>query len=169
MVFFILASVIVVTASIVAFSRNIITSAFALLGTLAGTAAIYVFLHADFLAATQVLVYVGGILVLFLFAMLLTSNIDKVYVSNVSLNSIAAVPASLLMGGVLLSVCLSTDWGTRVEFLKNPTTRSIGHGFLSDYLLPFEVVSLILLAALLGAVMIVRREIGDTDSSSQED
>src|SRR3989304_5749654 len=81
-IFYLIAAVTVGSAAMVAFSRNIIHSAFSLLGTFAGVAAIYVFLGADFVAAVQVLIYVGGILVLILFAVMLTHRITDVRIAN---------------------------------------------------------------------------------------
>src|ERR1044071_6611847 len=81
-VFYLIALITVISAGMVAFSRNIIYSAFSLLGTFMGVAGIYVFLGADFVAAVQVLIYVGGILVLILFAVMLTHRITDVEVTN---------------------------------------------------------------------------------------
>src|SRR2546430_13484712 len=74
-VFYLIALITVVSAGMVAFSRNIIYSAFSLLGTFGGVAGLYVFLGADFVAAVQLLIYVGGILILILFAVMLTHRI----------------------------------------------------------------------------------------------
>jgi len=81
-VFYLIALITVVSAGMVAFSRNIIYSAFSLLGTFMGVAGLYVFLGADFVAAVQLLIYVGGILVLILFAVMLTHRITDVQITN---------------------------------------------------------------------------------------
>ena len=80
--FTLLAALTLGSAGVVAFSKNIIHSALALLGTFLGIAGLYITLSADFLAATQVLVYVGGTLTLILFAVMLTSRIEDMKVSN---------------------------------------------------------------------------------------
>src|SRR5512147_3205304 len=83
-VFYLLAAVTVVSAMCVAFSNNIVYSAFSLMGTLLGAAGLFVLLAADFVAVIQVLIYVGGILVLMLFAVMLTHRVADVRVSNCS-------------------------------------------------------------------------------------
>src|SRR5918996_1700619 len=82
-------------AAVVAFSPNIIYSAFSLLGTFAGVAGLYVFLGADFVAGVQVLIYVGGILVLILFAVMLTHRITDVEITN---RSAGRIPALIIIG-----------------------------------------------------------------------
>src|SRR4030095_5752091 len=94
LVFYGLAALVLGCAALVAFSRNMLHSAFALLGTLAGVAGLYLHLGADFLGITQLLVYVGGILVLLLFAVLLTTRIGDVRASNTALGRWAAVPVA---------------------------------------------------------------------------
>ena len=97
-VFYLVAIITVGSAAMVAFSRNIIYSAFSLLGAFGGVAGIYVFLGADFVAAVQLLIYVGGILVLVLFAVMLTHRITDVQITN---RAAGRLPA-LIVTGVLL-------------------------------------------------------------------
>src|SRR6202158_6411924 len=98
-VFYLVAALTVVSAAGVAFSRNIVYSAFALMGSFMGVAGLYVFLAADFVAVIQVLIYVGGILVLILFAVMLTHRIADVRVSNRSVGRLAALVVLGLVGG----------------------------------------------------------------------
>ena len=93
-VFYALAALVIGCAALVAFSRNMLHSALALLGTLAGVAGLYLHLGADFLGITQLLIYVGGILVLVLFAVLLTTQIGDVKASNTSLGRALALPVA---------------------------------------------------------------------------
>lgn len=146
------------SAAIVAFANKIIYSAFALLFTFMGFAGLYVFLGADFLAVTQIIIYVGGILVLILFGVLLT---QKIY----DLKALAAHnPFFLSLGGglfvaIILAVILSKNpWFRSVDKALNPTTSAIGKAILTDYLLPFEIASVLLLGALIGAVYLARAE-----------
>jgi NADH-quinone oxidoreductase subunit J len=144
---------------IVAFSRNIIYSAFSLLGTFAGVAGIYIFLGADFVAAVQVLIYVGGILVLVLFAVMLTHRITDVEITN---RAAGRIPALIVVGVLvylLAQTVRETPWTKAKEIVFAATTAKIGDLFLDTYLLPFELASLVLLAALIGAVVIARKEI----------
>ena len=143
----------------VAFSRNILYSGLGLLGALVGAGSLYVLLSADFLAVTQLLVYIGGVLVLVLFAVMLTNRITEVNVSNRSLGlagGTALLVATLL---VLLFVALAGPFVTVTPPALAPTTREIGDAFLTRWLLPFELASLILLATLIGAVVIARKEL----------
>jgi NADH-quinone oxidoreductase subunit J len=158
-VFYLIALITVGSAAIVAFSRNIIYSAFSLLGTFMGIAGIYVFLGADFVAAVQVLIYVGGILVLILFAVMLTHRITDVEVTN---RSVGRIPALIIVGiffALLVQTIRETPWARVKSIAYQPTTAKIGELFLDQYLLPFELASLVLLAAMIGAVVLSRKEI----------
>jgi len=146
-------------AAAVALSRNIVHSALGLLLALLGTASIYALLSADFLAIAQVLVYVGGVLVLILFAVMLTSRIAETKVSNASLGVPAGMALVLATAPVLLFAAFATPWATRPPPAPGPTTRAIGNAFLTRWLLPFEVASLVLLATLVGAVVVARKEV----------
>ena len=156
--FFGLAALTLGSAGIVAFSKNIIYSALALLGTFMGIAGLYITLSADFLAATQILVYVGGTLTLILFAVMLTSRIEDMKVSNPR----AGLPVAFGLISVLLlvlgKVAASTPWPTEIRPAM-PSTAKLGHAFLSEYLLPFEIGSVVLLAAMIGAVVLARRAV----------
>src|SRR5262244_2248432 len=158
-VFYLVALITVGSAFMVAFSRNIIYSAFSLLGTFAGAAGLYVFLGADFVAAVQLLIYVGGILVLILFAVMLTHRITDVEITN---RAAGRIPALIITGVfiyLLIQTIRETPWAKAKELIHQPTTARIGDLFLDSYLLPFELASLVLLAALIGAVVISRKEI----------
>ncbi len=158
-VFYLVVVITIGSAMIVAFSRNIIYSAFSLLGTFAGVAGIYIFLGADFVAAVQVLIYVGGILVLVLFAVMLTHRITDVEITN---RAAGRIPALIVVGVLvylLVQTVRETPWAKAKEIVYAATTAKIGDLFLDTYLLPFELASLVLLAALIGAVVISRKEI----------
>jgi len=143
--------------------RNIVHAAFALMVTLFGVAGLYVFLQADFLAATQVIVYVGGILVLILFGVMMTSGRleMRIHIERGQLLLGGGISLALLM--LLLTVIANTpkwenlaDDGTAFE----PTTKRIGELILNEkFLLPFEVASVLLLVALIGAALISRKEV----------
>ena len=158
----------IASALVVVTVRNIVHAAFSLMVTLFGVAGLYVFLQADFLAATQVIVYVGGILVLILFGVMMTSGHFElpIHVNHIERGQLllgGVVALSLLM--LLLSVIANTpawknltDDGTELP----PTTERIGELILNgQFLLPFEVVSVLLLVALIGAALISRKEVRD--------
>jgi NADH-quinone oxidoreductase subunit J len=158
--FYFFAAVTVGSAAVVVFSRSLIYSAFGLLLTFFGVAVLYVYLGADFLAAAQMVIYVGGILVLLLFGVMLT---HKLYNLDLKSETIQFAPALLLMLAVfttLIGVMLHTTWAGHGERAPNPTTAQIGELFMKNYILPFEVASVFLLVALIGAAMIVRRKQG---------
>jgi NAD(P)H-quinone oxidoreductase subunit 6 len=145
--------------ALVAFSRNMLHAALSLLGTLAGVAGLYLFLGADFLGIAQLLVYVGGILVLLLFAVLLTTRIGDVRASNTSLGRWAAAPlAAAVAAGLVWLVAAGVRWPL-TEAVAAPTTARLGDAFLREYLLPFELASIVLLMALVGAMVIARRAV----------
>lgn len=157
--FYVFAIVVLGAAAVVVFSRNVVHSAFALLFTLFGVAGIYALLMADFLAVTQLLVYVGGILVLVLFGVMLTTKVFDVQIRTGTFQTVPAVAIAGLLAGILVGIFWSTDWTLAPAA---PEARSmaapLGVQFLTTYLLPFEVASVVLLVALIGAAMIARRE-----------
>ena len=160
-VFYLLATFTVVCALGVALTNNIMYSAFSLMGTLLGVAATFVMLGADFLGIVQLLVYVGGILVLTIFAVMLTHRIADVNVSNRAVGRPVAV---VLVGAVLwwmVKVATAATWVVKEPGPVAPTTYGIGNAFLTDYALPYEIASLVLLVALIGAVVVSRKEIRD--------
>ena len=154
--FYMLAGVVVLSAAGVALAPNILYSAFALLGTLAGVAGLYLFMGADFLGIAQLLIYVGGILVLILFAVLLTNRIGEMNITNMSAGIVIGAPAAIAVMALLVKMSLGTPWPV-TETAAAPTTARLGDAFLKEYLMPFEIASLVLLMALVGAMVIARR------------
>jgi len=157
-VFWILAVVTVASAAVVVLARSLIYSAFSLLLTFAGVAGLYLLLGADFLAATQLLIYVGGILVLLLFGVMLTHKIYQLDLRTevTQFSSGLIVAAGLFV--ILAATALRTPWATGQGRPPAPTTEEIGRLFMGRFLLPFEAASILLLVALIGAAMIVRRK-----------
>lgn len=184
--FWTMASMAVIPALAIVISRNIVHMAFWLLGTLLGVAGLYLVMGADFLGMTQVFVYIGGINVLLLFGIMLT-NRDPVFVRKMAKRP-RMVPALLLGFLVLLGMTKamsSTEWkvekdagipgvvaeaepGAEAESEeesleaeptgRDGTAKKLGTYLLSDYILPFEIVSVLLLVVLVGAARIARRE-----------
>ncbi len=159
-VFYVFALITVGSAAVVVLARSLIYSAFALLFTFFGVAGLYVLLGADFLAATQLLIYVGGILVLLLFGVMLT---HKLYDLDLKSEVTQFAPGrdrgrrALRRSSSLTALPHATgDRGPRPDARRPPPRRS-ARLFLGPYLLPFEAASILLLVALIGAAMIVRR------------
>ena len=155
-VFWVFAVLTVGSAAVVVLSRTLIYSAFALLFTFFGVAGLYVLLGADFLAATQLLVYVGGILVLLLFGVMLT---HRIYDLDLRSETTQFAPGAIVAAGlfvILAATAIRSEWAA-TERPPAPTTAEIGRLFMGQYLLAFEAASVLLLVALVGAAMIVRR------------
>jgi len=157
--FHLLATITVVSALGVALSNNVVYSAFALMGALLGVAGTFVLLGADFLGVVQLLVYVGGILVLALFAVMLTHRIADVHVSNRAVGRIPGAVLTAVVLGWMIRTIGQAQWVRRSMPVPAPTTYEIGNQFLTTYLLPFEVASVVLLAALIGAIAVSRKEV----------
>lgn len=143
--------------AMVLLTPSIVHMAFWLLGSLAGFAGLYLHLGADFIGFTQILVYIGGILILFLFGVMLTNRSDVPVRGAVSWRflvpgSIAGV-ASL---GFLVWLVAATPWATHELSPPEPTTPGIGFDLMSRYILPFEAVSVLLLVAMIGATYVAR-------------
>ena len=158
-IFYFLAVVAVASASVVVFSRNILYSAFSLLFTFVGVAGMYVLLAADFLAITQLVIYVGGILVLILFGVMLTHNVFNVDIKTGTMKTLPALVLTAVMAGVLCGIFFFTQWTLRpAEVVPSSTAPAIGIALMTGYILPFEVASIVLLVAMIGAAMIARRD-----------
>jgi NADH-quinone oxidoreductase subunit J len=157
-IFYFLAAFTVWAAAVVVLGKNIVRAAVALIFTFCGMAALYVLLDAEFLAAVQVLIYVGGITILLLFAIMLTSRISsataRVINDQVILSAIAAA-------GLLVGLTYAAMRG--IPALSGPprlpeTAPFLGRALLTTYALPFEVVSILLLAGMVGAIVLARKE-----------
>jgi len=216
LVFYILALVTVASAAVVVLSRSLIYSAFSLLFTFAGVAGLYLILGADFLAASQLLIYIGGILMLLLFGVMLTHKLYDLdlntevsqfwsgfiiasglfvvlawpalqsgatgapvgftrFVALVFFGTILGHrflidrgPAAVALGGTIAAllalgslggrgVIFGTEWAIGAGRAPAATTAEIGVAFMGPWILPFEVASVLLLVALIGAALIVRR------------
>jgi NADH-quinone oxidoreductase subunit J len=157
-IFYFFALLTVASAAVVVFARNIIRSAFALLFTFFGVAALYAFMGADFLAAVQMVIYVGGILVLVLFGVMLTHKLYDLNLKAETFQFRPALLAVLAVFAMLAAFMLRTRWPVSAVHSAAPTTAAIGELLMKDYILPFEIASILLLIALIGAALIVRRK-----------
>ncbi|MFP6600793.1 MAG: NADH-quinone oxidoreductase subunit J [Deltaproteobacteria bacterium] len=157
--FYLLAGLAVLGAAGVAFSSNIIYSALSLMFSFVGVAGLYVLLGADFVAGVQVLVYVGGVLVLTLFAVMLTHQIADIKVSNRSVGRPAALAIAAGLFALLYKAFDGVAWHEASEPAVESSTYGVGNAFLGQYVLPFELASLVLLVVLVGAVVLSRKEV----------
>lgn len=165
LVFYLFALLTIGSAVIVVTVRNIVHAAFSLMVTLFSIAGLYVFLQADFLAATQVIVYVGGILVLILFGVMMTSGRLDMKLKMERGQLFWGGLVTILIFSLLLGVIRRTPWNVQEDLGSvEGTTSQIGKAILQEeFLLPFEVASVILLIALIGAVLISRKEVREDE------
>lgn len=148
-------------------TQNVVRAAFALLFTFFGVAGLYVILGADFVAGAQVLIYVGGILVLLLFGVMMTR---KVFEADVLAAPRQSLPAALVCLGAFLLIARgawTVAWPVAAGSPAPRTTAAIGELLMGDYLLPFEVASILLLVALVGAVSVARRGVKGTGGGTR--
>ena len=160
LIFVALALLTVVPAVWVVFSPNIVHAGFALLFTLLGAAGLYAYLGADFIAVTQVMVYVGGVLVLVLFTVMMTRVPQHGRRRHGLDRYVPAALFSLAVFGLLYKAITAVRWDGRAVPAE-PTIAEIGTNFMSDYIFPFEYVSLVLLAAMIGAAILIRERRDD--------
>lgn len=151
--FYLFAMATVGAAAVIVFSKNIVHSAFALMFTLIGVAALYVLLYADFVAATQLLVYVGGILILILFGVMLTTQGYSFSFKTITVNFVPASVLSLAAAVLLIMAFTSTEWNIGEEMERNETVYDLGILLMGDYILPFIVAGVLLLIAIIGAIL----------------
>ena len=141
------------------FSRNPVTSAMFLVLTIASLAGLFVLLHAFFLAAVQVLVYAGAVMVLFLFVIML---LDLKAEQRRKVKKIA-IGAGLVCVGAILGILLASISRAQIDVQDNPLleggTAPLGSLLFKQYLLPFEIVSLLLLVAMVGVVLLSKKDL----------
>ncbi len=154
--FFVFAGITVFGGLLVATLRNVMHAALALMLSFFGVAGLYVVLDAGFIAAVQVLVYIGAITVLILFAIMLTRGLMTKTLAPDNNQWIAAAGIALLLFVALFFVAVGTNWPTAPAQTVGDMIPKIGAELVTTYVLPFEIASLVLLAALIGAIVIAR-------------
>ena len=158
-VFFILTVMVLGGALGVVSSRNLFHSALFLVLSFAGVAGYYVLLDAGFLAAVQLLVYIGAIAILIMFAVMLTRGLMARHQSQRNQQWLIALLVAVLAFAVLVVVVLQVDWPVASEQAfasPNVSISQLGQELLGPYVIPFEVASVLLLVALIGAVILAR-------------
>ncbi|WP_350329363.1 NADH-quinone oxidoreductase subunit J [Pseudanabaena mucicola] len=167
----VLAAMLTASAMGVVLLQNIVYAAFLLGACFISVAGLYLLLNADFVAAAQVLIYVGAVNILILFAIMLVNKRQDY--QDVKFGAIRSVVTGVVCLGLfaLLGVTVtSTKWAITSNIAKLPSTLLvIGQHFFSDYLLPFELASVLLLVALIGAIVLARREFIPDTVKSQAD
>lgn len=156
--FYILAIVAAVSALLVVTLRNIFHCALFLVLTLFSVAGIYLLLGAEFLAGVQVLIYVGAITILMIFAIMLTYQLSNKSIRQTNEQKVPASIIVLIFFALSVITMIKTAWPIVDINLPEKNIFELGRQLLSTYVVPFEVVSIVLLVALIGAIIISRRE-----------
>lgn len=156
--FGIIAAVMIVSALRVVTTHNIVHAALWLVVVLAGVAAQFILLGAEFVAVTQVLVYIGAVIVLFLFGVMLTrASLGEDESVAQEKRSIAGFVGVLLFA--VMAMALIDTWGDdRVVIDEPQRVAEVSDSIFSQYIVPFEAVSVLLLAALIGAIVVARKD-----------
>ena len=161
-IFYILASIALVSAVMVIAGRNVVHSAIYLVLTFLCVAAVYILLHAEFVAAVQVLVYAGGIVVLFLFVIMLV-NLGDIRAPGVRVHATVSGVLGAAAVGLILYLYARTPLTADLPMRAVPAAaggnlQAIGTALYTDFLLPFEIASVLLLVAMIGAIVLARQK-----------
>jgi len=154
--FYIFALLIIVSAILTVRMRNIFHAGLFLILTFVGVAGLYITLDAEFIAGVQVLIYVGAIAILILFAVMLTQGIYDKTQAATNKQQFGALVLSVILLVLLVLIIMATEWITGNQ--AAPSISELAIDLMRKFALPFEIVSVVLLAALLGAVVIARKE-----------
>lgn len=160
-IFYLMSFLIVAAAVLMVTSRNIFHSALYLASVLFGVAGIFVLLNSYFIAGIQVLIYIGAVVVLTIFVINLTRKITGTEIPQFNKQIIPSLIVTLIAVVLIILAILKTNWFKRIQggtIASVDNTALIGRQFLTDFIIPFEVVSVLLLAALIGAIVLVARD-----------
>ncbi len=155
--FYLFAFMIVISGILVVSLRDIFHCALMLVICMFSVAALYVLLGADFIAAVQVLIYVGAVSVLLIFAIMLTARVSGIGIKQQNEQVPIALLSTLAFMGITLYGLGKTIWNIKATAPPSETVMALGKLMMTTYVVPFEIVSLVLLAALIGAIVIARR------------
>jgi NADH:ubiquinone oxidoreductase subunit 6 (subunit J) len=144
----------------VVITKNIVYAAFSLLVSMIGIAGVFLLAFAEFLALVQILIYGGAVVIVILFALMLTRIEDFRDLSD-SRNRPLALLVSLILFAVLVASLIQTPTSTGER--SHVSMVELGESLFTDWAIPFEVASLVLLVALIGAIVIVRRDTTDEE------
>jgi len=156
-IFYLFTAVTLLSAFFVVSTRNIVRAAFFLLFTFFGVSGIYVLLGADFVAIVQLIVYVGGILILMIFGVMITNKITEVEIKTGTIHTLPAAIGVGLFTGMVGAVILDTDWKQVSTVMPVSTLSALGNLLLNEYVLIFELLGILLLIALIGAASMARK------------
>jgi NADH-quinone oxidoreductase subunit J len=162
--FYLIAAAMVGAAVAVVTTRNVVHAALYLIVVFAGVAAQFILLAAEFVAVTQVLIYIGAIMVLMLFGIMLTRARIGRDVDATNDHWLVGIATAVLLA-VVMAYALIDRWGgdalpaeRQIDAVDGSNTATVSDSIFSQYLVPFEIVSVLLLAALVGAIAIARKD-----------
>ena len=158
--FYTMTAMTLISALVVVSNRNIVHAGFWLLPTFLGVAGLYALLNAHFFVVVQVLIYVGAILVLMLFALMLTLDVMNPLIPQTNRFGLAAAICSFISAACIFWILYMQPWNAGHFSVPNglEQTRELGAALIGPYAFPFEIASLLLLAALIGAVVLAKSE-----------
>ena len=159
-IFYFVAAVTVLGALGVVLARNVVHSALFLILALLAVAGVFILLSAEFLAIVQILIYGGAVTILILFVMMLTRVRDMPQALDGPQRPFAALAAGAFLALSVLAA-VSSDWPGETEKITVVPFREMGEALFRDWAVPFEVASLVLLVALIGAIILARSEEGE--------
>jgi len=154
-IFYFLALCVCIFSLLTVTSRHIFHSAVWLSMCLLSIASIYFYLEASFVGVIQVLVYIGGIITLFIFAIKLTANIDDISIPQINRQVIPSAVTAVALFAIMIWTISSANWGFYHKGGHVPLT-DLGRSLMTRYVLPFELISVVLLAVMIGAIVIGR-------------
>ncbi len=167
-IFYLLASFILVSGILAVTSLKIFRSAVYLLFTMMGIAGLYLWLDFQFIAAVQIIVYVGGIVVLIIFSIFLTHHVGSEMEQPKLSRTLIALAATALTFLITLTIILKTEFLPDDSAAIPLTVKRIGEQMLSinehGYILPFEVISMLLLASMIGCIVIALKPVVSSDT-----
>lgn len=159
LMFYLFAALAIAASLAVILHRNIFKSATFLAGMLFCLAALFVLLDAEFIAVVQVLIYIGAITILIVFAIMLTTKINDEHKEQFNSQKFLAPVLALGLLGLILTIVIKIQWSTaELSPVPSDILGLIGKALLSEFIFPFDVVSILLLVALIGATYIAKQE-----------
>ncbi len=157
--FWVLSFVILTSAILLVSLKNVFHCALFMVLCLFSVAGIFILLDAEFLAAAQVLIYVGAVSILMIFAIMLTNNLTNRVIKQTNENGLVSlfVCLSFAVGAIML-ISKTHSWNYRANELGHDNSLILGKYLMTEFMLPFEVISVLLLAAMIGAIALARKE-----------
>ncbi len=160
--FYLVAGLTLFSALRMVISKNIFHSAIFLAMTLIGVACVYLYLNAEFLAIAQILIYVGAVVTLFIFVIMLTANIQNRAIRQTNEQVLISAVSAAVFLFILIKVIKNNHWQLAGRGAQNLGIAELGRSLMTTYVLPFEIISLILIAVLVGAIVIAKSDKNDT-------